>query len=115
MAAVLPEGELDQMVQNDQDDHHFGQMTLFQKSREGGVREGGVAQTVRQIYAKLLVFRFVRHMKGAQNCCEFVENLKCKYPFSNAPFSKRRFLLRAHCTNFTFLVAHMTAKDPGVM
>ena len=50
-----------------------------QKSREGGVREGGVAQIFlqigrRQIYVKLPVLRFVHQRKGAQNCRKFEAN-----------------------------------------
>ena len=55
-----------------------------------------MSQIASQICAKLPVFRFVHQRKGAQNCRKFVANLKvmqfrtisCKYPFSNALFSK---------------------------
>ena len=53
-------------------------MNFCQKSREGGVRKGGVAQICLPC-AKLPVFCFVHQMKGAQNCRKFVANLKLHF------------------------------------
>ena len=53
--------------------------SIYQKSREEGVREGGVAQIVRQICTKLPVFRFVHHKKGAQSCRILVANSKVNF------------------------------------
>ena len=74
----------------------FAGTKMSQKSREGGVREWGVAQIwsqiARQICAKLPVFHFVPQRKGAQNlsqiCREFESQFRtilCKYPFSQCP------------------------------
>ena len=70
---------------------------LLSESREGGVREGGVAQIYRKSCAKFAQncwYCFVHHTKGAGNCrfCRRLESqlrtILCKYPISNAPFSK---------------------------
>ena len=56
---------------------------LVQKSREGGVREGGVAQICRKLRKGCT--------KSSQICRKFENQFRtilCKYPFSKAPFSK---------------------------
>ena len=67
-------------------------------TRSGGIRQNGrplvrdpekgafargrcadLSQVVRQICAKLLVFRFVHHTKGAQNCHKCVANSRANF------------------------------------
>ena len=74
----------------------FGENSAGQKSQEGGICEGDVAQTYRKLRAKFAQ-GFVPYIRGRvrkivlQICREFESQCRtilCKYPFSNAPFSK---------------------------
>ena len=78
--------------------------SLTQKSREGGVREGGVAQSSRNCAPNLREIagiRFVHQRKDAQKCLKVAQIWKsildnlCKYPFSNTPYLK--FLTDCPC------------------
>ena len=67
---------------------------FFRNPEKGAWRCANLSQIARQICAKLPVFRFVPEegcAKLSQICREFESQFRtilCKYPFSNAPFSK---------------------------
>ena len=76
-------------------------MTIFRKSQEGGVREGGVTQICRKLRAKFAqnCRYFVLYIRGrvreiVANCENQFRTILCKYPFSNAPFSEFRAELK---------------------
>ena len=65
---------------------------ICSESSKGGVREGGVAQTCRELHAKLWsklrVFRFVHQRKCVRDGSESVSNQKIKFGqfYANTPF-----------------------------
>ena len=68
-------------------------LEILRRGRSRGGRCANLSQIARQICAKLPLFLFVHHTKGAQNCRKFDSQFRtilCKYPFSNAPFMKFR-------------------------
>ena len=84
-------------------------MQHIRKSREGGIREGGVSQICRKLRApnlhKNVGISFRTSEKGcaklSQICREFESKFRtnlCKYLFSNAPFSK--YLTYTHVASF---------------
>ena len=72
---------------------------IARRGRSRGGRCAKLSHDARQICATLLMFCFVHHTKGAQNCRKFESRCRtilCKYPFSNAPFSKLRMIICEH-------------------
>ena len=58
------------------------QREISEISRRGRSRGGccpNLSQVARQICAKLRVFGFVHHRKGAQNCRKFVANFEIQF------------------------------------
>ena len=87
-----------------------GLSEIPRKGRSRGGRCANLSQIACQICTKLLVFRFIHHRKGAQNCRKSATNSKnqsrtffCKRPFSNVPFLK-----------FLRLSKHYPGIDPGL-